>query len=286
MLHHADLALPCLFACLLACSPSCRFVPVSKGRRQLTPSAAPSNSFNSSATSSIPRQQQHQHHSPRSHRQQSSASAAQQSNTYDPALAAARARAGLMNPGGQGPRGGGSNRSSASRVRGGNNLYAGYEPGYEMEVHSSTYYRQRPGGVGSSSTSSLAQALRGSGPSGWDGASSGGDGMGCNRSGNASRPWLKPGGSSSRDVGMWRRSSSSGVTPGGSLGAAYGGSQLGPVHSAFSIATGGGDGYGSGGGSSRAGAGGGVPLPAEAPLDDLLLHVNHLISEFDRMYAD
>jgi hypothetical protein len=50
---------------------------------------------------------------------------------------------------------------------------------------------------------------------------------------------------------------------------------LGPVHSEFSIATGGGGAYGSGGGR-------GVGPAAEAPLDDLLLHVNHLISEFDR----
>jgi hypothetical protein len=58
---------------------------------------------------------------------------------------------------------------------------------------------------------------------------------------------------------------------------------LGPVHSEFSIGAGGGHGGGGGGGMSSRSTG---PLPAEAPLDDLLQHVNHLISEFDRMYAD
>lgn len=64
----------------------------------------------------------------------------------------------------------------------------------------------------------------------------------------------------------------------GFLSAAYAAS--GPVHSEFSISAVAGGGHG---GSSSTSAG---PLPAEAPLDDLLQHVNHLISEFDRMYAD
>jgi hypothetical protein len=80
---------------------------------------------------------------------------------------------------------------------------------------------------------------------------------------------------------MLRSSSNVARAGNGSLAAAaYGG--LGLVHSEFAIDVGGGLDGGDGGMSSRSTS----HPPAEAPLDDLLQHVNHLISEFDRMYAD
>jgi hypothetical protein len=224
---------------------------LSKGRRQL-PSSAPTQGFSSSVTSSsIPRQQ---------HQQQLRQPSQQSSSTYDPALAAARARAGLMDPG-AGP------KSSRGRVRS-SNVYSGYEPGYELEVHSSTYYRSRPSTVGSS-TSSMPQGLRASvGEAGGYAATSGGYS-------SSSRPWLS-GSREGRPAGLGHSGS---LGSGGRAGAGSLGSSHAAIHSQFDIgAIAGGSG---GAGRKPAGA-----LPAEAPLDDLLQHVNHLISEFDRMYAD
>lgn len=108
---------------------------------------------------------------------------------------------------------------------------------------------------------------------------------------SASRPWLRPNASSREGLGLpgsvVRSSSGDGLrtgVSGGALSSSF--AALGPVHSEFCITA------GSGGGAAGLSGGGGEggfsrksgPLPAEAPLDDLLQHVNHLIQEFDRMY--
>jgi len=260
---------------------------VSKERRQL-PASAPTQSF---ITSSIPRQQPRQ----QQQQQQQQSLRSSQSTSYDPALAAARARAGLMNPAAAaGPRTGSKSRGRSNRV------YSGYEPGYELEVHSSTYYRPRlnTGAAGSSSSSSstsMAAALRSSGSREGPGGNVGG-GLGAAPGGysSASRPWLRPNASSREGLGLpgsvVRSSSGDGLrtgVSGGALNSSF--AALGPVHSDFCITagsgggaaglSGGGGGGGEGGFSRKSG-----PLPAEAPLDDLLQHVNHLIQEFDRMY--
>lgn len=216
-----------------------------------------------------------------------------------------------MNPG-SGPRagagaGGGSRTSRVRSSSSSNNPYSGYEPGYELELHSSTYYRPRgpnTGGVGhsASSTSSaammMAAASREAGldVSGYAAAYGGGGGGGSRVGSSSPRPWLRQNLNSSREGGgMLGAGAGAGVVRSSSMGGGGGSggplrssfsAALGPVHSEFAISS------STAAAAELAGVGGrkqqpgtiAAPLASEAPLDDLLQHVNHLIKEFDRMY--
>lgn len=192
--------------------------------------------------------------------------------SYDPALAAARARAGLMDGAG-----GGRARGRCSSP------FAGYEPGYEVEIRSSTFYRPRPGTSTdarpcedsqrprrqhhqqqhqqrASSTSSMLRS------SGRFQAASGSTG-----STGSSSP-VRSAGSPDRYMfaadGSWHRVAGSAVW-GPAEGLAT------STHSTLARAA----------DAHRGSGGGGACAAGDAPLDDLLQHVNALIREFDSLYA-
>jgi hypothetical protein len=96
---------------------------------------------------------------------------------------------------------------------------------------------------------------------------------------SSSRPWVSGSSREGVPAGLGRSGS---LGSGGRASAGALASSHSALHSQFDIGAMAGA-YGGPSGPSRKPAGG---LPAEAPLDDLLQHVNHLISEFDRMYAD
>jgi hypothetical protein len=243
-----------------------RYVPVSKARFRAAGAAASGASAAGSGGDSAGLQR-HQHH-----QQQASSS----SSSYDRALAAARARAGLMDSGA-----GGLRRSRCASP------CAGYAAaGYDVEIHSSTFYRrqQSGGAAGRAAARHGARERGGSMRTATAATAAGADGgapaaHGVHRSVSASshgsgspespERYMFVGGGHAGAASSWQRLSASAGTLRGSAGVAAAGGMDGRLQLQAVCQK---------------------PLPprasaaAEAPLDDLLQHVNQLIHEFDRLY--
>lgn len=175
--------------------------------------------------------------------------------SYDPALAAARSRAGLMYPGAKAAT---AAHGSAGRA-GKKGPQAGYEPGYDMEIRSSTYYRPDSKGTAA-----------GMGPAG---PASGGQSRGRSPAAAAAGSGAVGGYSSRQGI-----DANNGYAAAGALNGAGGSS---PLKGSGSFGQRSGVQRQLSGRSSSGGGGfggfGDAGLNPEAPLDDLLSHVNSLI---------